>query len=81
MVDEIDIGRGSRDRTSALVWGDLQGAQPVEDGIAVHLGPHQSLLDGDELLEFDEAGRLSESPPQSCKVTARNTAAITTLEG
>jgi hypothetical protein len=81
MVDEIDIGRGSRDRTSALVWGDLQGAQPVEDGVAFQLAKHQPFLEGNELLKFDEAGRLSESPHQSCKVTARNTAAILTLEG
>jgi len=43
-------------RTLALVWGHFQGTQPVEDGIALQLGFHQAYLDGEELLQFDEAG-------------------------
>jgi len=34
-------------RTSVLKKGDPKGAEPVEYGIAVHLGLHQAFLDGD----------------------------------
>jgi len=44
-MDENDIGGAGRECNSVLVWGDLQVAEPVENGIAVHLGLHQSLLD------------------------------------
>ena len=57
-MDENDIGGAGRECNSVLVWGDLQVPEPVENGIAVHLGLHQSFLDGDELLKFDEAGRV-----------------------
>ena len=57
-MNEIDIGGAARECNSLLVRSDLQGAEPVEYGIAVQFGPHQSFLDGDELPEFDEAGRV-----------------------
>jgi len=53
MVDEYNIGRGSRYRTSHLVSVDLRGPEPLEDRIAVQFGLHQSYQDGDELLKFD----------------------------
>lgn len=82
MVDEYNIGRGSRYRTSHLVSVDLRGPEPLEDRIAVQFGLHQSYQDGDELLKFEVVGGdYLRVPPQSCKATAGKSAAILTLEG
>lgn len=68
-------------RTSVHVRSDLGSTEPVEDGVAVQRGTHQSFLNGDELLKIGQAGRLPDSPHQSCKATARGSAAILTVEG
>jgi hypothetical protein len=41
------------------MWGDLQGAEALEDGITVHPGLHPTFLDEDELPEFDAAGGVA----------------------
>jgi hypothetical protein len=66
-------------RTSVHVRSDLGSTEPVEDGVAVQRGTHQSFLNGDELLKIGQAGRLPDSPHQSCKATARKSVAILDL--